>query len=520
MRKIAEQQQPRITTARQAQRAVYEAMQQELASRSFLEFCKYTSPEWKATRFHRFLTAVTDSAISGTGSQRLIVNTPFQVGKSTTITEKSAAYAIIQSLKPGTYLNKLLDGKPLRVILTAYDDTHAQRYSEANMNLALQYCKVMTGYEVALSPKRKAKDDWVLLYKNKKGKWKKAAEVLAKPLGGAINGTGSELLIIDDPHKDKYAARKGSAASEKCWQNYLQILRSRVAKGGIIMVVQSRLDTHDMSGRLLRHSEQILKDPTASPEDLMLADQWTHIKLKAICENTLTDPLHRQPGEGLLPELGLDGAYYRAQRLNMGSRVFEESCQQEPTEREGNIIKRKWIKRYIELPRTPDALTQSWDLTFGSTSETASYAVGQIWAKVGADHYLIYQWRKRCEFIEQIAAIKLMSKLYPQAVRKLVEKKANGAAALNVLRKTISGLVPITPGGDKTARTEAASVYFEGGNVYVPDELNPQHGQWVEEWIDEICDFPNGEADDQLDTATQYLNSQTRSGVAVGRVRA
>ncbi len=53
---------------------------------------------------------------------------------------------------------------------------------------------------------------------------------------------------------------------------------------------------------------------------------------------------------------------------------------------EDGIIKADWIKRWTVLPDNLEDFRQSWDLTFDYEE---SLVVGQVWARSGADFYLI-----------------------------------------------------------------------------------------------------------------------------------
>jgi phage terminase large subunit-like protein len=44
--------------------------------------------------------------------------------------------------------------------------------------------------------------------------------------------------------------------------------------------------------------------------------------------------------------------------------------------------------------------------------------------------------------------------------------------------------------------------WFEAGNIYLP---HPEYGPWVEDFIEECVQFPNGAHDDQGDAMTQAL---------------
>jgi predicted phage terminase large subunit-like protein len=138
---------------------------------------------------------------------------------------------------------------------------------------------------------------------------------------------------------------------------------------------------------------------------------------------------------------------------------------------------------------------QSWDMAFDKT-ETSSFVVGQVWYKLGANRYLVDQVRDRMDFNETVEAVQDLSKKWPQARLKLVEKKANGAAVINALHAKISGLVAINPRGSKVARLSAISPSFKSGNVYLPLK---EHHPWVEDWIEEVVNVPNAPNDDQAD---------------------
>jgi len=56
-----------------------------------------------------------------------------------------------------------------------------------------------------------------------------------------------------------------------------------------------------------------------------------------------------------------------------------------------------------------------------------------------------------------------------------------------------------TRGNDKIARTNAVAPIFESGLVWIPET------RFGEELIEELCEFPNGENDDLVDSTTQAL---------------
>ena len=55
-------------------------------------------------------------------------------------------------------------------------------------------------------------------------------------------------------------------------------------------------------------------------------------------------------------------------------------------------------------------------------------------------------------------------------------------------------LVAVPPDSSKEARASAVTALFESGRVLLPDRAH-----WVDAFIDEMCAFPNGRHDDQVD---------------------
>ena len=137
--------------------------------------------------------------------------------------------------------------------------------------------------------------------------------------------------------------------------------------------------------------------------------------------------------------------------------------------------------------------------------------VGQVWARKGADRYLVDQVRGRMTFTETLNAMRDLSAKWPQTSRKLVEDKANGTAVIDVLKREIPGIIPVEPFGGKVARAHATTAVAEAGNVYIPAaEIAP----WVGDFVEEMAAFPSGAHDDQVDCYSQanaYYNDNAFS---------
>ncbi len=320
-------------------------------------------------------------------------------------------------------------------------------------------------------------------------------------LGGAT-GMSADLLVIDDPVKNAEEAHS-MTVKNKIWDEWNLTFYPRLQKGGSVIVIMTRWQTDDLAGRLLQRSSL----------------PWEEIKLPAIAEDIpagTTDIIGRHNGEALCPELhSLDEL--KTHKHDMGTQKFTALYQQSPTIEGGNIFKREWAKYYVPDRETMlrlgltekdvkirprlnhmEETVQAWDATFKGGAND-DFVAGQTWARYKTDMYLLPHWcHKRLGFTETLDAIRAMSKIYPQATVKLVEDKANGPAIIDTLKQEISGIMPVSPGADsKESRASSVTPYWEAGQVYIP------HPLWISEvddWLEEILNFPNGAHDDNVDS--------------------
>ena len=321
-------------------------------------------------------------------------------------------------------------------------------------------------------------------------------------IDGALTGRPVDLLIIDDPVKNRREA-DSAALREVAWSFWTSSARTRLAPNAPVVVIQTRWHEDDLSGRLLA---QAAEDPEIS--------QWRVINIPAQAEEN--DYLGRKAGEWLTSARkgrnAHDNAVWKETKRSVGSRDWVALYQQRPAPAEGNIFKREWWRTY-DIPRavrqgdgsmrvlTQGQVIQSWDMTY-KDSDGSDFVVGQVWLKNGLDVTLLDQVRDRMSFSETVAAVRRLSAKWPQARLKLIEDKANGPAVISELKKEIGGIVPYTPQGSKLARAQAVAPFAEAGQVWLP---SPRIAPWVGEFIDELAGFPNSSHDDQVDAFSQAL---------------
>jgi predicted phage terminase large subunit-like protein len=316
-------------------------------------------------------------------------------------------------------------------------------------------------------------------------------KMTATSVGGTATGRGAHYVLSDDivsvDDADSDVKRK---AGNDFW---FGTLRTRLSDqiAGVFINVMQRLHETDLTG------EFAVRSP----------GEWTNIIIPMIAERDerWEFPIsgrivERQAGEPLWPSR-FPLEVCEAIKRDIGSYRWAGQYQQHPAPPEGGIIKRQWIKFYRELPAEFDEVLQSWDCTFKDTS-TSDFVAGHVWARKKADFYLLYRVHERLDCPATMAAVRSTRAKFPAARAILIEDKANGPAVISMLRREISGIIPVDPQGGKESRLRAVSPLYEAGNVYVPD---PSIAPWVEDVVSEWCSFPNAAHDDDCDAASQAL---------------
>lgn len=310
---------------------------------------------------------------------------------------------------------------------------------------------------------------------------------IATSVGGSGTGEGGDLIVCDDPHKatDVYSKTMREAVIE--WWDEEMSTRANDPKNFGRVVVMQRLHGADLSGHLLTQGGY---------EHLCLPCEYQGNKKP-------TGIGWRDP-RTKLKELLWPARFGPVQVADAKKRLGSAApgqLNQSPTDLEGGIIKRKNLKYWRVLPARFDQEILSVDCSFGDTKGSSFVTMG-AWGKIGGEAYLKDQIKDRMDLPATIKALEGFVLKHPKALVKLVEKKANGQAVIDSLKKKISGLIAVEPEGSKESRLNAVAPNFESGNVYIPD---PSLFAWVSDYVEELVNFPNAAFDDQVDQTSQAL---------------
>lgn len=324
--------------------------------------------------------------------------------------------------------------------------------------------------------------------------------LLAAGRGSAMTGFSSDLTVIDDPIKDMVEAQSDTIR-EQTVEWFSSVVMTRMASLSQIIVIATRWHKDDLIAHVVAN----------------VNSTYTNIPAQAISEDDL---LGRHLDEYLDSVQGRSKSSWDTVKKAVGPYVWQALYQGDPKPVGGSLINVDkidiipWETVVYQDERTKAMMTldravvvQSWDLTFGTidgkkrNSSGADYVAGHVYALIGTKWILVDRVHDHFTFTETVSQVLRMSARWPQTSRIYVEKKANGAALLNTLRKRAALIRPVEPRGSKEARALAVQPTIDDGDYAVLDTIFDQG------MFDEYRVFPFGKHDDDVDAMTQAINN-------------
>lgn len=469
------------TTSDYKKAAIFE-LRRRAARAGFAPFVLFTTPNYKMGWVHReicetlekFLQDVRDGK-----SPRLMISMPPRSGKSELVSRKFPAYAF--GVDPD-----------LQIIATSYGADMAQRFNRDVQRVIDNDLYKAAFPDTSLNAGKS---------NNTKGAYIRTSELFeivghtgsyrSCGVGGGITGMGADILIIDDPVKDRKSANSATVR-QSIYEWYTSTAYTRLSPGGGVIVMCTRWHVDDLLGMLLK-------------EEQNGGDKWHVINYPAIAEH---DEPHRKAGEALHPErypleslLKIKGA--------VGSADWASLYQGRPTVLGGNIIKSGWFKRYKQLPELKYRLVDAD--TALKTKEANDFSVFGCGGLGKEGNLYITDWRRgkweapdlkrnAIDFwIKQLAMKNGVCRDF------CVEDKASGTGLIQEIKR---GTPPIPIRGierdtDKLTRLQDVLGYIEAGRVYIPE-----NAPWVSDFIAE-CEAFRGDMkhahDDQVDVLVDLI---------------
>ncbi|MBX3243770.1 MAG: phage terminase large subunit [Acidobacteria bacterium] len=423
-------------------------------------------PNWTWDWPHQLLIYAHLERVTRGETKRLMIFMPPRHSKSETVTVRYTTWRMIREPQ-------------MHVILGSYNQRLANRFSRKIRRIAEA--------AMPLAKDRKAVDEWETTA---------GGGLCAVGVGSGVTGYGAQLIVIDDPVKNRSEA-ESRAYRESTWDWFNDDIYTRLEPRAAMILIQTRWHEDDLAGRLLKE----MADG---------GEEWEILSLSALAEED-NDRLGRNKGEALCPE-----RYDRDTLLNikrkLGSYAFSALYQQRPVPRDGGLFKRKWFGRIVDAAPKGLRWCRAYDLAV-STKTTADFTASFRCAlDANGDLYIADGFRGRLAYPEQYRYV-TERMAAEEWTSHGIEEALHGLALLQDLKRERSlsryPLKGIKADTDKVTRALAWASRAEAGQVVLV------RGAWIDEFLEEVCRFPDGRHDDQVDAvslAVRMLSEQGKIG--------
>lgn len=396
---------------------------------------------------------------------RLLLNTPPQVGKSRTAVEWGAFWWLC--LRPRS-----------RIVVGCYGDDLAVRRGKGIRRLVEAYG---AQYGLYLEHGSTAKKDWELTT---------GGGVRAVGVGSGIGGHPADLILIDDPTKSR-AEAESQRRRDAVYDWYSADLISRQSPGCPIVLIQTPWHPDDLRARVV-----------ASEGKQNEGGRWRVVIMAAICEDPVTDPLGRKSGEPLPhPRIGAGNTaallrHWQKLRAAATPRDWRALWQCDPKAPEGALLSWSILRerRCFEAGRTACSQPQTVAVAIdpsGGGRDTAGVLGGYL----GVDGRLHIthdysdvmasdEWARRaCILAAEI-----------DADRFIIEKNYGGDMALLTLRTAwdalrrensirygplVPRIVSVTAKRGKMLRAEPIAQQWTEGRIVTGSYLPDLESEWA-----------------------------------------
>lgn len=356
--------------------------------------------------------------------------------------------------------------------------THSERLAISKSRSARDYA-VRAG--VRLRPDAKALHEW---------RTTEGGGMLAAGAGGTWTGHGVNLLVVDDPFKNREEA-ESQLMRDKLHEWLTSTALTRVEPGGGVVICHTRWHMDDLIGRLTQEEDgewEVVNLPALDPDGVPLwPDHWGAEDLR-----------HKKAEVGEYDWASL----YQGQPRPRGGELFRDPARYETPELAG---------ARIVIGVDPAATAESH----------ADYSVATVLAFRGAGADMradvLEVYRAQVEIPRLCEELLQLQKKYTAPL--VVEAAGVGKAVPQLLRTLGTGLriEEFNPKGDKFTRAQPVAAAWNEGRVRVPSSA-----PWLEAVLREILAFtgirdPHDDAVDSLSLAWNWAASNSVRAVHIPR---
>jgi predicted phage terminase large subunit-like protein len=404
---------------------------------------------------------------------------------------------------------------------------HSQRFVENEFSAKIRNLVSSPDYkkifpDLTIDYSTRAKDQWAIAGKT--------GQYAAKGVGQAVHGFRANFVCVDDPYA-KIEEAESAVQREKVNTWFVGDLGSRMLPFGKMFLIMTRFHEEDLTGHLMEMNKRL---PSYA--------QWMQVEAPALCIDPDTDVLGRKLGEVLWDVYDL--AYMVTKQREWSFQRFSLVYQQNasatssdsvsgkfnyydlPPHLEDAALKKAKIEGHVDEAGRPKPNRRAYFRkvilsvdTASKPTERADYTVIQTWGEThDRRYYLLRQTRVKVAFNEMIEVIEKQARKDDVDVI-LVEDKGQGTAYIQARGKTNfqkrlapAPIEPIDPKGQsKEFRFDEITPMINEGSVFLP-----KRAPYLDAFLKEVAQFPEGAHDDQVDSMSQALryfkSTRTRFG--------
>lgn len=305
---------------------------------------------------------------------------------------------------------------------------------------------------------------------------------VATGIDGPLTGKGFNLLLLDDPHKDRIEA-ESPLLRDRVEEWFRGTALTRLEPGGSVIVFQQRWHTDDLVGRLERATDE----------------HWEYVNLAAITD-----------GEPLWPERWSLEELEKLRR-EVGEYNWSSQYGGNPIPRGGKVFQRD-AARYVtpQIDGARIVLSVDGAGTEGTRSDfTAAVALAVSGTGAAMTGDVLEVWQ--AQMTPEHSAPELLAFQQRHGGGKFhIEATRDGHS----IARTLKAIEPelriefVAPIGDKFVRAQPAAAAWNQGRVRVA-----QHAPWVPVFLNQADKFTGvgSKKDDMVDAFTQAWNVAAES---------
>ena len=335
----------------------------------------------------------------------------------------------------------------------------------------------------------------------------KSGYYVSAGVGGAITGKGADIAIIDDPIKNAEEA-DSKVYRDKVWKWWGSTMYTRLEENGRVLLIMTRWHEDDLAGRLIK---QMKEDENA--------DQWEIIEFPAIKGKEVNPEDPRKEGEALWPNK-YDEKRLHSIKFTIGTRYYTSLYQQRPSPEEGAIIKRDWFEFYNKSITKLGKVNFYIDSSYTDKTQNDPSAILAYYSD-GRRLFLVHCTAKHMTFPQLLKFLPeyLEANGYTAGSKVHIEPKASGMSIAQEVRDKTN--INIMYDKTKKDNSKLTCVYSASPSIETGRVLLPEGESWVDDFLLECCQFPNGTHDDRVDCLTGAIRLAlgSRSITMVGRSR-